>query len=143
MKVTELMTKAVVVVTPSDTIGRALRLLEECEIRHLPVLAGQELVGIVSDRDLSRYRLPMLEQLEHGEYSDGLLGAPVSEAMRTNVVVVDERESVGAAVEAIIECGVGAVPVVAHGTRHLVGMLSYVDVLSALRSGLLGDVATR
>lgn len=82
MNVSELMTKAVVVVTQNDTIGTALRLLEECEIRHLPVLAGQNIVGIVSDRDLRHYRLPMLEELAHTAYADGLLDKQVSEAMR-------------------------------------------------------------
>lgn len=136
MNVSELMTKAVVVVTQSDTVGTALRLLEECEIRHLPVLEGQNIVGIVSDRDLRRYRLPVLEELAHIAYADKLLEKQVSEAMRTDVILVDERESLRNAVDAMIECGVGAVPVVAHGTRHLLGMLSYVDVLRAVRGHL-------
>jgi len=136
MDVTELMTKAVVVVTPEDKIRTALRLLEDTEIRHLPVVKGQNLVGLVSDRDLREYRLPVLEELEHPDYADNLLDKPVSEAMNVDFVFVDEQESVGKAVDVMIEFGVGAVPVVERDTRHLLGMLSYVDILKAVRGTL-------
>lgn len=136
MDVTELMTKAVVVVTPEDTIRTALRLLEDTDIRHLPVVNGQSLVGLVSDRDLREYRLPVLEELEHPDYADDLLNKPVSEAMNVDFVFVDEQESLAKAVEVMIEFGVGAVPVVARETRQLLGMLSYVDILKAVRDTL-------
>lgn len=135
MNASDLMTRAVVVVTQRDTIRTALRLLEDCEIRHLPVLAGQNVVGMLSDRDVRRYRIPVLEELEHPEYSDELLDKLVSEAMKTDLFVVNASTSIRAVIDVMIESGIGAVPVVEDGTRHLLGMLSYVDVLKALRRG--------
>jgi acetoin utilization protein AcuB len=137
MNVSALMTKSVVVVTQEDTIRTALRLLEECEVRHLPVLAGQNVVGILSDRDVRRYRIPIIEELEHPDFADALLDKSVALAMKADLLIVSENDSLRTAIDVMIECGIGAVPVVAHGTRHLLGMLSYVDVLKALRNGLL------
>jgi acetoin utilization protein AcuB len=136
MKVRELMTRAVVVVTQQDTIRTALRLLEECEIRHLPVLAGKNVVGVLSDRDVRRYRIPIREELERPEYADALLDKHVSEAMKTDIFVVHEDDSLRTAVDVMLDCGIGAVPVVEASSKHLRGMLSYVDVLRALQNGL-------
>ena len=35
-------------------LSDAAQMMEEHEIRHLPVIEGDELVGVVSDRDLNR-----------------------------------------------------------------------------------------
>ncbi len=37
---------------PTDTIGRALEWMEEFKVRHLPVVDGQRLVGLVEDNGL-------------------------------------------------------------------------------------------
>ncbi len=46
------MTREVVTLAPETTAKEALDLCRERRIRHLPVLEGGRLVGIVSDRDL-------------------------------------------------------------------------------------------
>jgi acetoin utilization protein AcuB len=45
--------KPVVSIALDAPISRAIELMQEHDIRHLPVLDGGQLVGIVSDRDLS------------------------------------------------------------------------------------------
>lgn len=51
--VTEWMAAEVVTAAPATTAEEALALMEEHTIRHLPVLDGDRLVGIVSIRDLT------------------------------------------------------------------------------------------
>ena len=46
------MTREVVTLSPQTTGWRGARPVQESRIRHLPVLEGGRLVGIVSDRDL-------------------------------------------------------------------------------------------
>jgi len=136
MDVTELMNRSIVVTTPEESLRRALILLEDSGVRHLPVVSGSRVVGMISDRDVREYRLPILDELDHQKLADDLLARPVSEAMNVDFVFVDEQESVGKAVDVMIEFGVGAVPVVERDTRHLLGMLSYVDILKAVRGTL-------
>ena len=57
----ELMTKAVVTCSPSDTIAHVAKVMTLKRIRHLPVTEGRRLVGIVSIGDVVRYRLDELE----------------------------------------------------------------------------------
>ena len=49
--VSELMTKNVLTVSPSDSVERCMKLMTEQHIRHLPVLEGDEMVGMVSIGD--------------------------------------------------------------------------------------------
>ena len=59
-----IMTKSVVTASPSDTVGHALRTLEDQSIRHLPIVEDGRLIGMVSDRDLREYRLPLMDELD-------------------------------------------------------------------------------
>jgi CBS domain-containing protein len=44
----------VVTATPADTVDHAMRLMTDRRIRHLPVLQGEKVVGVVSIGDLVR-----------------------------------------------------------------------------------------
>ena len=50
--VCDIMTTPVTVVTPAHSVDDCMRIVSERHIRHLPVMNGQELVGVVSIRDL-------------------------------------------------------------------------------------------
>lgn len=136
MDATTLMTKTVVTAKPTDTVRRALRLLEDSDIRHLPVIDGKKLVGLVSDRDLREYRLPLVEEIEDPDYADELLDTPLSEVMSGDVLCLESSESLATAVDLMIEYGIGAVPIIDRETEELLGIVSYVDVLKAVRDTL-------
>lgn len=55
MTVTEVMTEDPVTIAPGASVETALRTMEEHEIKKLPVIAGLELVGIVTMTDLARH----------------------------------------------------------------------------------------
>src|SRR5690242_15312935 len=57
----ELMTASPFVVQVTDSIRRVMAQLMESDVRHLPVLDGVRLVGMVSDRDLRRLINPIFE----------------------------------------------------------------------------------
>lgn len=133
MDVDSIMTREVISTTPSESIRAALLKIEDQDIRHLPVLDDGRLVGMISDRDLREQRLPLMEEIEDPDYADNLLSAPISSVMSGDVLSVDTGESLRAAVDLMIEYKVGAVPVVDRHTEQLVGIVSYIDVLRALR----------
>ena len=136
MEAQELMTTALVTIKPTDTVREALARMEDQEIRHLPVVDGKRLTGMVSDRYLREYRLPVMEEIQNPEYADDLLDTPVADVMNTDLVTLDPAESVKTAIDLMLEYGVGALPVVDKDQDELVGILSYVDVLKQIR-GLL------
>jgi CBS domain-containing protein len=59
--ITVLMTSEVVTVEPAVAVLSALGLMTKRRVRHLPVLGGESLVGIVSIGDLVKHRMERIE----------------------------------------------------------------------------------
>jgi CBS domain-containing protein len=57
MRVSELMTRVVILCTPEDTIAEVMTVMTQRRIRHLPVKDGGRLVGIISIGDVLKHRL--------------------------------------------------------------------------------------
>ena len=55
--VREIMTKDVVTVTEADTIRECMRVMTDSHIRHLPVMEGIKIVGLVSLGDLVKWTI--------------------------------------------------------------------------------------
>lgn len=60
-RVGEVMTAPAVTAAPGDPVLAALSLMTQRRIRHLPVVDGAELRGIVSIGDLVKYRIERIE----------------------------------------------------------------------------------
>ena len=129
VSVVDIMTPDPVSAEPDTPVSEAMALLEDARARHLPVVERGHLVGMISDRDLREYRLPMAEALWQPAQVRRLLATPIEEIMTREVVYVDSETSVEEAAREILDNAVGALPVVEPGTDRLVGILSYVDVL--------------
>lgn len=113
------------------TIGRqqpltaARKLMREHAIRHLPVLDGGELVGIVSDRDIA-----LIETLRDVDPEF----VKVSEAMTSEVFAVKPDASLEEVAATMAERKYGAAVVVDRG--KVVGVFTTVDGLRTLASVL-------
>ena len=59
--VSKLMTRAVVVCSPEDSIADVMKLMTQRRIRHLPVKDGDQLAGIISIGDVLKHRLGEME----------------------------------------------------------------------------------
>lgn len=57
MPVSSLMTKSVISCAPGDKVSDAAKVLREHRIRHLPVIDGKTLLGIIGMRDVLMQRL--------------------------------------------------------------------------------------
>ncbi len=132
----ELMTEDVLTVEESAPLAEAAELLAEQAIRHLPVVRGRTLVGMLSDRDMRSMGLGSVSSFEDFEALRGRLAEPVSTVMRADVLTVGRSTEVGEIIDLLIEEKVGAVPVVDETEGALVGIVSYVDVLRAAREAL-------
>ena len=66
--VNEIMTKQLVTVNPSNSVSECMRIITEKRVRHLPVLEGAELVGILSIGDVVNWLISaqkaMIDNLE-------------------------------------------------------------------------------
>jgi CBS domain-containing protein len=62
-KVSEIMTSSVTTVTPQNTVDECMTLMTERHIRHLPVMEGDKVIGIVSVGDMVKWVITGQEQV--------------------------------------------------------------------------------
>jgi CBS domain-containing protein len=62
--VEEVMSSPIVVAEPYISLQEALKIMGKCNIRRLPVIENNELVGIITQRDISRLS-PALTEISH------------------------------------------------------------------------------
>jgi CBS domain-containing protein len=74
--VREVMTTGLLTVRPEQWIKEAMRLMTEKRVRHLPVVEGDRVIGLVSIGDLTKWMSRDLEQ-EVYELSSYIVGAYV------------------------------------------------------------------
>jgi len=120
------MTREVVALPPQSTAGEALALCRERRIRHLPVLADDRLVGIVSARDL-RSATPALGDPSRAEALGRIL---VHEVMAREVATAHPDDPIEEAANAMRERKIGCLPVIEDDA--LVGIVTSSDVMEAL-----------
>ena len=134
----ELMTPDPLTVTPQTSIAEVWDLMREADVRHVPVVQGEALVGMVSDRDLGRVDIARLLTVEGAGTLRDELAMPIVGLMSSAVLAVGPETEIGEVIDLLIEHKIGAVPVVREETREVLGIISYVDVLRGL-SGVLSE----
>src|SRR5262245_54717107 len=127
MYVRDLMRPEVVTLYADDTLDLAEGIMRLGRIRHLPVVSGDRVVGIVSQRDLFRAAVSSLLQLGGEAERKWLAGIPVMAVMTPHVFTVSPSVPLRAAVRIMIDKRIGCLPVVDDG--RLVGLLSESDCL--------------
>ncbi|MDN3237581.1 CBS domain-containing protein [Pseudomonas sp. WAC2] len=79
--VREIMTRAVITVTPRESIRECMSLMTDRHLRHLPVIDNDQLIGLLSIGDIVKETIAeqdglilQLEQYIRGEYPPSLAG---------------------------------------------------------------------
>ncbi len=129
MEVSELMTPNPERAEVNETVRQAFLKLMELDVRHLPVVDQKELVGMISDRDLREFIVPMASELESVNTADARFERSISDLMKGDVISVHPETDVTEVIELMIDQRIGAVPVVEPATGLLVGIVSYIDVI--------------
>jgi acetoin utilization protein AcuB len=117
------------------SVADAVDALQSMHVRHLPIVDEEGvIVGMVSDRDLG----PLMRTFIEGAEVERMVAPPserrIVDLMSTDPVAVHQDTDMGEIIDTLIDERVGAVPVV-DDADHVVGIISYVDVLAALRPG--------
>jgi CBS domain-containing protein/osmotically-inducible protein OsmY len=133
LRAADLMTANLLTASSSAPLVDAAEMMAWKGVRHLPIVDGDgRLVGMLSERDLRTALGVPAEALERKEGAHGR-DRTVQEVMTRSVESVRPEQPLPQVIASMISRNVGALPVV-DAERRPVGIISYLDVLSALRT---------
>ncbi len=127
MLVKDVMKTQLVTLNADSKLGFANDIMYLGRIRHLPVVKGETVVGILTQRDLYRASLTSIltNWKENKEFLDSIR---VSEVMSKNVVTINPDATIVEAAQVMVDKKVGCLPVVKEKDK-LVGLITETDVL--------------
>ncbi len=126
-RVCDIMQKKLVTISASERLSTVEDIMTLGHVRHMPVVQGGKLVGVVSERDLLRTSLSVLSEHRDEERRAFLHVVEIGRVMSTPPIVVDPEASIDQAALVMAEKKIGCLPVLKGD--ELVGMLTETDVL--------------
>ncbi len=123
-RVRDVITPGVVTIDKSANVADAARMMTEQRVSSILVMDQEELIGIITDRDM-RSRV-----LAQGKGSD----TPVTAIMTPNPITVSVQDFVFEATMLMTEHNIHYLPVVADSTDRIFGVLSTTDLVKAQKS---------
>lgn len=131
MKLSEIMTRDVEIIQPDDSLQLAAKKMRDRDIGFLPVCDGTELMGVLSDRDLT------IRALAEGMDVNVMLSRDL---MTTPAVFCYDDQDVTEAARIMEEKQIRRLVVLGREGEQLVGVISLGDLARASTNGLSGQV---
>ncbi len=137
MRVRDWMTRNPITVQARDPVRQAATLLASRRVNQLPVLAGDRLVGIITERDIREAVFCLLPEWNYEHRETSVLDLRVEAVMTPHVLVVQAQDDLVRAARLMRRERLNALPVM---DRHrLVGILTGSDLAVALISLLSAE----
>ena len=129
-KVHEVMTDRPRCVTPETPVAEAARLMETDDVGALPVLEGEQLAGMVTDRDI------VIRAVAKGKDPKGM---PVREVASKDPITLHPDDDLSDALRLMASHQVRRLPVVDEDSR-LVGIVAQADIASEAKEKAVGEM---
>ncbi|MBC7468035.1 MAG: CBS domain-containing protein [Ramlibacter sp.] len=136
--VSQVMTRGVRTLSPTDTVVMAARLMEELNVGVIPVCDGEKLVGMVTDRDIV---VRAMAQSLDGK------STRLADVMSANVRCATEDQPIDQVLGTMAQAQIRRMPVV-DGKQRLVGIVTIGDIAAKDRNDdaevaeSLGDISS-
>ncbi len=125
--VKEIMMGSPVTLNSKDILLLADDIMTLGRIRHIPIVEGETVVGVLSQRDLFRSAFVTAMGLKPGEQKDLLKAIPIEEVMSKPVITISPDAPVKEAARVMMGRKIGCLPVVEGNT--LIGLVTETDIL--------------
>ena len=119
MKISEIMTRDVIIMQPDDSLQSAAKQMRDLNIGFLPVCDGDDLLGVISDRDIT------IRALADGMDVNVMLGRDL---MTTPAIYCFEDQDVSEAAKIMAENQIRRLVVLSREDKRLVGVVSLADL---------------
>ena len=125
------MTKNVITLNKSDSLDTAERLFKKNKIRHIPVVSGKEIKGMLSYTDL--LRISFADAIDENEESVETMVYnmfTIEQVMAKNLVSVSSTTTIKEVAELLSKKEFHAIPVIDN--NELVGIVTTTDLINYL-----------
>lgn len=120
MHAEDIMTDAVYFVEPDDSIAKVRNMFVQYRIAHLPVVEKGNVVGMISDREISDALYRIHEPIDT---------IPASKVMRKRIVVVEPHIQVEQVAKELMDKGVGEATVFSKQENKVYGLITKTDII--------------
>jgi len=128
--ISHIMTKSVVTVNQNDDLKEVVTKLKSNSIRHIPVVNGKEVIGIISRTDINRLTFGALFEGQDGADEAILDMLTISQIMTSKPKTVCSETVIKDLAEIFVKEEFHALPVVDNGV--LKGIVTTTDVIRYL-----------
>ncbi|MDX2439831.1 MAG: CBS and ACT domain-containing protein [Desulfobacterales bacterium] len=133
MLVKKWMSKNVITADINDSMQDAIKLLKENEIKMLPVMKKDKLVGIVTDRDLKRASASDATSLDVHELLFLLSKIKIKDIMTKDPIMIPQDFTVEETAEILLKNKISGAPVI-DNEGQVVGAITQTDLFRVLIS---------
>ncbi|SNR25736.1 CBS domain-containing protein [Flavobacterium sp. ov086] len=125
--ISHIMTKTVITVNENDNLRKVVETLKQNSIRHIPIIKGKEVVGIISRTDINRLTFGALFEGQEGADEAILDMLTISQVMTSRPKTVSSDTIIRDLAEIFVKEEFHALPVVDNG--ELKGIVTTTDVV--------------
>jgi CBS domain-containing protein len=125
--VRDIMQTKIVTISAGDSLSTVEDIMTLGGVRHMPVVRGGKLVGVVSERDLLRTSLSNLSEFGRDERRAFLQAVEINRAMSSPPITIGPDATVGEAARVMADRKIGCLPVLED--EKLLGIVTETDVL--------------
>ena len=122
-----IMQRKIVTISAGESLSTVEDIMRLGRVRHMPVVSGGKLVGVVSERDLLRSSLSSLSSHRNDVRKAFLYAVEIGRVMSQPPIVIDPDASIKQAACTMAEAKIGCLPVVEDD--ELIGIVTETDVL--------------
>ncbi len=123
----DVMTRDVQRISPEESVRRAAQLMDEFNVGSIPVVDGNKLVGMITDRDIT------VRSTAAGQAPES---TRVGDVMSTDVRTCYSNQSVDEVLGQMGDVQIRRVPVVDQASHSLVGIVSLGDMATKHSAGI-------
>jgi CBS domain-containing protein len=129
-KVKDWMSKPVITLGVGSTVLQARNIMLRNKIKRIPIVLGNRLVGIVTEKDIAK-TLGLFRKLSEGKHwNERMKKILVEQIMSKDLITVSPEETLGKVVEIMLENKISGLPVIEN--EKLVGIITKTDLVRAV-----------
>ena len=125
--VKEIMTKELVVVSPTDRLVHARRQMMEAHVGRVPVVDEEDLKGMVTSKDLMRAFIDFRKKVPEKYQKSQIKEVLVEDIMSSNPTVTTKDATISEVAKVMMDTGYNGLPVVEDD--NVVGIITQTDIL--------------